>query len=64
MSDYEPEGIRFRDEASGSSMLLLTERGHPNEGWLCWRHPDGQWVTLRCAGREERDRIEAGKGET
>lgn len=47
MSDnYEPEGIRFYDRSRGE-MILITE-GHLKD-WLCYRHPDGQWVTLREA---------------
>jgi hypothetical protein len=55
-SAYEPQGIRFNDAASGRTMLLVTEAG-PHEGWLCWRHPDGQWVTLRPASPVETAQI-------
>ncbi len=44
---YEPKGTRFHDAISNRNMLLVSE-GHMR-GWLCYRHPDGQWVTLRKA---------------
>ena len=45
------EGIRFCD-ASSSRERLLVEEG-PYKGWLCYKHPDGQWVTLREATKDE-----------
>jgi hypothetical protein len=44
---YEPPGIRFHDGATRRDMVLVTDG--PSKGWLCYRHPDGQWVTLRVA---------------
>jgi hypothetical protein len=42
---YEPpNALRFYDVASHREMLLDYDTG-----WLCYRHPDGQWVTLRKA---------------
>lgn len=54
---YEPQGTRFYDAASRREMLLINEPGHPNDGWLCWRHPDDQWVTERKAGDLDRMQI-------
>ncbi len=48
---YEPKGTRFHDAASGREMLYVLE-GHM-KGWICYRHPDGQWVTLREATEED-----------
>ena len=48
MTVYEPEGFRFYDMARQCEMLLVAE-GEPYAGMLCWRHPDGQWVTMREA---------------
>lgn len=60
MSDiYEPQGVRFWDNASKREMLLVGDK-EPQEswrGWLCYRHPDGQWVTLRKATPDDLDRI-------
>lgn len=55
MEPYEPPGIRFFDRASNRAMLLVT--GGPWHGWLCYRHPDGQWVSLRLATVEDVDRM-------
>lgn len=50
MSDvYEPRGLRFFDLASGRKMILVDESEPQFAGWLCYRHADGQWVSLREA---------------
>ena len=51
---YEPKGKRFNDR--GREMLLVEEG--PWLGWICCRHPDGQWVTLRRATTEDRQIIQ------
>jgi hypothetical protein len=45
----EPQGIRFYDVARQNHMLLLDDAHHPLNGWLCYKHPDGKWVSLRKA---------------
>ncbi len=55
---FEPTGIVFDDLRSGRLLLLVAE-GQPYAGWLCYRHPDGQWVTLREATDDDRWAIEA-----
>lgn len=52
---YEPVGIRFY--ANGRHMLLVEEGEWA--GWLCYRHPEGQWVSLRVATDDDLDRIRA-----
>ena len=52
---YEPPGLRFFDARSRREMLLVTEGSF--EGWICYRHPDGQWVSLRKATDDDRERI-------
>ena len=47
---YEPKGVRFYDANHGE--MMLCEEG-PDNGWLCYRHPDGQWVTLRKATSDD-----------
>jgi len=47
MEIYEPKGLRFMDANIGE--MLLIDEGEDCGGWLCYRHPDGQWVTLRRA---------------
>lgn len=49
-------GVEFYDKASGREMLLIDE-GESFGGWLCYRHPDGQWVTLRKATEADRRAI-------
>lgn len=53
---YEPHGIRFFDAVSNREMILVAD-GEPFAGWLCYRHPDGQWVTLRKATEEDRNNL-------
>lgn len=48
---FEPKGYRFSDLNSKREMMLVSE-GEWN-GWLVYRHPDGQWVTLRKATEED-----------
>lgn len=46
---YEPKGMVFWSK--GKSIMLVSDE-EPREslrGWLLYRHPDGQWVTLRKA---------------
>ena len=47
----EPVGLRFFDQRRQQEMLLVQDGGY--KGWLCYRHPDGQWVTLRKATAED-----------
>lgn len=51
-NNYEPEGIHFQHGATGKDLLLVTEEG-PWKNWICYRHPDGQWVSLRIATKAE-----------
>lgn len=53
---FEPIGQRFLDANSGKEMILVTEGNA--EGWVCYRHPDGQWVTHRLAMDDDRKAIE------
>lgn len=55
---YEPKGTRFFDVASNREMLLVAE-GESFAGWLCYRHPDGQWVSLRKANKNDLAKLEA-----
>lgn len=50
-----PVGHRFIDGNSGREMVLITE-GHA-KGWIAYRHPDGQWVSLRVATDIDRHSI-------
>ena len=50
IENLEPKGIRFIDKNQGE-MILVSEGEY--EGWLCYRHPDGQWVSLRKATEDD-----------
>lgn len=45
----DPNGIHFYDAASSRDMLLVQQADHDFDGWVCFRHPDGGWVSLRPA---------------
>jgi hypothetical protein len=36
-------------------MKLVTDG--PFKGWICYKHPDGQWVSLRRATEEDREKL-------
>jgi hypothetical protein len=54
MQYYEPKGVRFIDAQMGEMLLC---QGGSFDGWLCYRHPDGQWVALRKATKADMARI-------
>jgi hypothetical protein len=57
---YEPDGTSFFDEATQRKMLLVADDSpSPWAGWLCYRNPNGHWVSLRKASDEDRARIAA-----
>ena len=47
-----PDGIQFYDQADGKDKILV-ESG-PFNGWICYKHPDGQWVTERKATDQDK----------
>jgi len=52
----EPIGLRFYDLRSGREMIFVHEGAWA--GWLAYRHPEGQWVSLREATADDRRRLE------
>lgn len=50
MSEDEVKGYVFNDRNLGP--LLYVKEGE-FKGWLCSRHPDGKWVTIRKATPED-----------
>ena len=58
---YDPPGILFCDAASGREMKYVTSGAF--EGWICYRHPDGQWTLLREATMGDLMRITAEREE-
>ena len=59
INHYDPEGVLFWEE--GRKLKLLVEG--PYKDWVCYKHPDGQWVTLRKATREDQLRSDMGQQE-
>jgi hypothetical protein len=53
---YEPKGIKFFEMGSKHELLLVVEGSWA--GWLLYRHPDGQWVSLRKATQDDLAKIE------
>ena len=51
------EGTKFYYEALGKEMLLISKGAW--KGWIAWKHPDGQWVTVRMATHDDISRINA-----
>ena len=46
---------RFYDSASNREMALIGEGSY--KGWIVYKHPDGQWVTLRKATEADHSAI-------
>lgn len=56
MQPADPPGLRFHDATSDREMLLVYEP-HALAGWICYRHADGPWVTLRRATEDDKAEI-------
>ncbi len=54
---YKPIGLEFYDHNSSRMMILTPDNADDFPGWIHWKHPDGQWVTLRKATDEDRKHI-------
>lgn len=48
-------GQEYYDKASNRIITIMEHRG---ENWLCYKHPDGQWVTLRKPTEEDIEKLE------
>ena len=54
----DPSGINFYDNATGKHMkYVYPDSPHWTAGWILYKHPDGQWVTLRKATDDDINRI-------
>lgn len=51
MESYEPKGIKFYDKGSSREMMFVYEGEWAD--WIFYKHPDGQWVSLRKATDED-----------
>lgn len=50
MTVKEANGINFWSATRKQEMrYLYPDSGHEWAGWILYRHPDGQWVSLRKA---------------
>ncbi len=49
---FQPVGLRFYSQSMHREMMLVTEGDF--SGWIVYKHPDGQWVTLRKATESDR----------
>ena len=50
----KPNGRFFYDTARACEMVLIEDSGHPYDGWLCRKHANGGWVTVRKATEDDR----------
>jgi hypothetical protein len=54
----DPVGIEFYDQATSRYMkYVYPDSKHYTAGWILYKHPDGQWVTLRKATDDDIRRI-------
>jgi hypothetical protein len=56
LMNSDPPGLKFFDQKSQRWMKLVYA-GHWAAGWIVYKHPDGQWVTLRKATNADLDKI-------
>ncbi len=55
---FDPPGLQFFDARSERWMKYVypdTEGSYA--GWILYKHPDGQWVTLRKATDDDLERM-------
>ena len=56
--DFNVSGLEFFDAASKRTLkYVYPDTPHWTAGWILYRHPDGQWVTLRKATKDDVSRI-------
>ena len=57
-SQTDPVGLEFFDNATKKRMkYVYPDYPHWTAGWILYKHPDGQWVTLRKATYADVGRI-------
>jgi len=55
---FDMSGMEFFDVASETEMkYFYPENDHPFAGWIAYKHPDGQWVSLRKASDQDLVRL-------
>lgn len=45
----EPKGFKFYSQSMKKQMMLVQDEASSWNGWIVYKHPDGQWVSLRKA---------------
>lgn len=55
MSEKDERAVEFWDQGLKLTMKYVLAGNYA--GWMCWKHPDGQWVTLRKATTDDIGRI-------
>lgn len=57
---FDVAPLRFYDARRGQEMMYVyPDTKHEAAGWLLYKHPDGQWVTLRKATNDDIERLTA-----
>lgn len=55
---FDVTGLKFFDGATKREMkYVYPDTPHWSAGWILFKHPDGQWVTLRKATEGDIKRI-------
>ena len=62
MTYYDPPGIAFFDKASRRVMKLVTDGQFKD--WIVYKHPEGQWVSLRKATEDDLKRLKTAGNDT
>lgn len=60
---FDPPGLRFFDKASNREMKYIYPDAPQWSGWIVYKHPDGQWVSLREATDDDLRVIDKAEGE-
>jgi hypothetical protein len=57
---HDVPGLEFYEAKTRKQMkYVYPDSEHWARGWILYKHPDGQWVTLRKATQDDIDRISA-----
>jgi hypothetical protein len=57
---FDVAPLRFYDQRRKQDMMYVyPDTKHELAGWLLYKHPDGQWVTLRKASDADVERLGA-----
>ena len=51
---FKPTGVEFYDNDSKREMMWIYNEDEPWADWIFYKHPDGQWVSLRKISEQEK----------